>query len=593
MTSPELRQILVATLGHVDHGKTSLLDAIRGTKVQKKEAGAITQHVGASEVPLEIVKEVCAPVLSKMPLQFTVPGLLFIDTPGHEVFANLRRRGGSIADIAMLVVDITKGIEAQTVESLEILREYKVPFVIAANKVDLITGWRPAKEGSSIAESLSQQRPDVQARVDELLYRMVGQLYERKFSGERFDRITDLTKQIIIVPVSARTQEGLPELLLYVAGLAQKYLEQRLRVNREIGGKASILEVKEEKGLGKTLDVILYDGSISTGDTIVFATKSGVASSRVKALLKPAPLQEMRAPTEKFKSVKEVFAASGVKLACEGADEALPGSPLYVARTEEEEAKAKELIGTEVKEIVFESEQNGVTVRADALGSLEAIVKLFSSEGIAVRSAIIGSPNKRDIMEAGSVRSADKGLGVVFAFNVPVEPEILREAEEQGVKVFEENIIYNLVEGYKRWLQEEREREKKEAFQSLTLPARVRVLPGFLFRASSPAIFGIEIEVGSLRKGYELMNEEGVVVGTVKSLQREKESVNEAKRGEQLAVSMPEPMYGRQVFEKQVLYTAISKSDVKLLEEKYKSSLSPEEFELLKEIKKIRGYSLF
>jgi translation initiation factor 5B len=592
MPSAELRQILVATLGHVDHGKTSLLDAIRGTKVQSREAGEITQHVGASEVPIEVVKKVCAPVLSRMPVRFTIPGLLLIDTPGHEVFANLRRRGGSIADIAMLVVDITKGIEAQTVESLEILREYKVPFVIAANKVDLLTGWRPA-EGAAIGESLAAQRPDVQARVDELLYRMVGQLYERKFNGERFDRVTDLTKQVVIVPVSARTREGLPELLLYLSGLAQKYLEERLRVSRDISGKASILEVKEEKGLGKTLDVILYDGSLQTGDTVVFATKTGVAASKVKALLKPAPLQEMRAPTEKFKSVKEVQAASGVKLACDRAEEALPGSPLYVARTEDESAKAQELVAGEVKEIVFESEQTGVIVRADALGSLEAITKLFSAEGIAVRSAIIGSPSKRDVMEASSVREREKGLGALFAFNVPVDAEVRRAAEEVQVKLFEERIIYNLVEGYQRWRQEEREREKREAFTTLTLPARVRVLPGFMFRMSNPAIFGIEVEVGVIRKEYELMNEEGVVVGTLKAIQREKQSVESAKRGEQVAVSMPEPAYGRQVLEKQALYTAVPKEHARTLEEKYASALSPEELELLRQIKKIRGFTVF
>lgn len=592
MSAPELRQILVATLGHVDHGKTSLLDAIRGTKVQSKEAGAITQHVGASEVPIDIVKRVCAPVLSKMPITFTIPGLLFIDTPGHEVFANLRRRGGSIADIAMLVVDVTKGIEAQTLESLEILREYKVPFVIAANKLDLVTGWLPTQD-ASVADSIAKQRPEVQARLDELLYRMVGQLYEKGFNGERFDRITDLTKQVIIVPVSARTGEGLPELLLYLAGLAQKYLEARLRVSRDISGKASILEVKEEKGLGKTLDVILYDGTLSTGDSVVFATKGGVITSKVKALLKPAPLQEMRAPTEKFKSVKEVQAASGVKLACEGAEDALAGSQLYVVRNPEEEARAKEMVAKELKEIVFESEQTGVILHADALGSLEAITKLFSAEGIAVRTATISPPNKRDIMEAASVRGVDRALGVVFAFNVPVEDDVKREAENTGVKLFEEKIIYNLVEGYKRWLQEEKDREKREAFKTLTLPARVRVLPGFMFRASNPAIFGVEIEVGTVRKDYELMNEQGVIVGTLHSIQKDKQTVEEAKRGDQVAVNMPEPTYGRQVVEKQALYTAIPREHVKQLESKYAQSLSAEELELLKEIKKIRGFVMF
>jgi translation initiation factor 5B len=575
----------------VDSGKTSLLDAIRGTKVYASEPGFITQHVGASEVPLEVVQKICKPVLARLPIQLAIPGLLFVDTPGHEVFANLRRRGGSIADIAILVVDVTKGIEAQTVESLDILREYKTPFVIAANKIDLLDGWLSEKN-ASFTESFPKQRRDVQDRLDEKLYSMIGQLYERGFNAERFDRVTDFTKQVLIVPVSAREVEGLPELLMYIAGLAQKYLETRLKVSAEEGGRGSILEVKEERSLGATLDVVLYDGSVKVGDSIVFASASEVIVSKVKALLRPAPLQEMRAPTKPFQNINEAKAAAGVKIACDRAEEALPGSPLLVVPDDKTD-EAVEEVRKELKEILVDTAALGVILKADALGSIEAITKLLGSEKVPVRKALVGNVTKRDVGEAASVREKDRSLGIIFAFNAPIEDDARRLAEESGVKIIEEDIIYNLIEGYRRWNSERIAQERREAFSSLTLPAKIKVLPGYCFHASNPAIFGVEVLVGSLRKGYVMMDEKGVEVGSVKSIQREKQSVEEAKAGDQIAISMDEPTYGRQVFEKQVLLSSPRKEEIEKIEKEYSASLSPEELALLKDIKKIKGYTVF
>ncbi|HII39563.1 TPA: translation initiation factor IF-2, partial [Candidatus Micrarchaeota archaeon] len=576
----------------VDHGKTTLLDAVRKSSVQSREAGAITQHVGASEVPVSVIRERCEKLLGKTKLSLTLPGLLFIDTPGHEAFANLRKRGGSIADIAILVVDINQGIQNQTKEALDILREYKVPFIVAATKVDAMSGWI-ADKNACFSETLSRQRLDVQEHLDKKLYELVGSLYERGFSAERFDRVEDFTKQILIVPVSARTGEGLQELLMYVAGLAQKFLEKRLELHSDQGGKGSILEVREEPGLGKTLDVILYDGSLSEGDTIVFATQSNVATSKVKALLKPKPLDEMRDPRQKFNPVKQVFAASGVKIACEHADEALAGSSIYCVKNAEEEKKLKEALLGEVRKIVVESNELGAVFKADTLGSLEAITKLLASEKISVRRAAIGPVSRHDIVEANGVREKDACKGVVFAFNVPIEEEVRKFAEENRVKIFEEKVIYNLIETYKRWVDEEKTREKKEAFTKLVPPAKIMVLPDSCFRVNHPCVVGVEVMEGTLRKDVELLNAEGVEVGRVQGIQHEKKPLDEAKKGQQIAVSITGPTFGRQVFAKQLLYSNMSKEDMNTIAEKYKQAFSEGEHALISEIKKIKGYSLF
>ncbi|HIH20218.1 TPA: translation initiation factor IF-2 [Candidatus Micrarchaeota archaeon] len=579
-------------MGHVDHGKTSLLDAIRQSGVAKREHGGITQHVGASEVPLDVVQKICGPLLQKFNTELTIPGLLFIDTPGHEAFTNLRKRGGGVADIAVLVIDVTKGIEAQTIEAIEILREYKTPFIIALNKSDALSGWI-SKPGASVSDSLAQQRQDVVNDLDERIYRLIGKLYDFGFQAERFDRVSDMTKQIIVIPCSAKTREGLPELLMFVSGLAQKFLKQRLELHSSIAGKGSILEVREEIGLGKTLDVILYDGTISQGDAIVFATDEGPKVSKVKALLKPKPLDEMRDPREKFSAVKEVVAASGVKISCEYADQALAGSDLVVIGEGESEEQAIEEIKRELLELMVEKEEEGVIVRADTLGSLEAIAKLFAAEKIPLKSASIGNVFRKHVMQASAVKDNDKLLGVIFAFNVEIDDSAKTEAASTGVKIFDEKIIYNLIEGYKQWSDEEKAKDKREAFARVSFPAKIFLMPGHCFRVSGPAVFGVEIIEGRIRKNQGFMDDKGESIGTIRAIQHEKEEIEEAKKGQQVAISMPEPFYGRQIKEKQTLYSDCSKDDIKILEVKYASSLSEEEKALLKEIKKIKGYSRF
>ncbi len=567
----------MCVLGHVDHGKTTILDSVRNTSVQSREAGAITQHIGASEVPAEVIRGFCGEMLEKMKIDLTIPGLLFIDTPGHEAFANLRKRGGSIADIAVLVIDVNQGIQNQTREAISILKERKTPFVIALNKVDSLTGWKSSKNACS---NFSSQHPDVLQRLDEKIYALLGELYEDyAISAERFDRVTDFTKQALIIPCSAKTREGMSELLLFVAGLAQKYLAGRLELH-EGSGKASILEVREEQGLGHTLDVILYDGVLKVGDGIVFASRDGAVESKVKALFKPKPLDEMRDPKQKYAPVKKAFAACGVKVACDSADRALAGSSLLT-----EGEGARESIENELHELSFDREGDGVIVKADALGSLEAITQMLKDKGVPVKAASIGSPSKKDVMEAKAVHERDKLRGAILCFHEKAGEEVRRAAEEAGVHLIEENVIYALVDGYEHWVAGETERERREAFSSLVLPAKLVVLPGCCFRASNPCICGIRVVEGRLKKDVELLNSKGAVIGRVRSIQKEKQSVDEARKGDELAISLAGPSFGRQINENEELFARIPKPHLKKLESKYLQALTEEEKELLAEIK--------
>lgn len=577
------RSPIVVVLGHVDHGKTSLLDAIRGTAITKKEAGQITQMIGTSYVPQKVIKEISKPIAEKINIKLTVPGLLFIDTPGHESFASLRERGGNIADIAILVVDVTQSFQPQTIESIKILKSTKTPFVIAANKIDLITGWKNY-ECSSFFELFSKQPEFVQNRLDEKIYEIAGKISEHGFDSERFDRLTDFTKQVAIIPTSAKTKKGLSELLLLVAGLSQKFLEKKLALHPESPAKGSIIEVDEETGLGATLNVIIYDGVLKEEDEILFVGKQGVKKTKIRALLEPS----IKNSKEKYVRIPQIVAAGGVKISAPGLEDAISGSPLIVVRDYEKEKKE---LASQIKKIIFENQNLGVVIKADSLGSIEAIIKLFKASNLAVKSANIGNVTKNDVLLALSVNAQDKYSGVVFAFNVQILPDAKLMSEESKIPIIHSNIIYKLLEEYEDWKKQEKEKEKKEVLEKITWPCKIKVLQGCFFRMSKPAIFGIEVLIGKLKPDFILMKKNGKILEKIKNIQKEKENVQEIKKGDQAAISLDKVTLNKDVKEGEELLAYISKNELKIWKEK-KSSLSEEEKQVLDEIEKILYLSI-
>ncbi len=578
-----VRQPIVAFLGHVDHGKTTILDMIRSTSVQKREKGAITQHIGASEVPSSVISDIGSALLKKMNITIKVPGLLFIDTPGHEAFTSLRRRGGSIADIAVLVVDAMQGVQKQTVESLNILKEYKTPFVIAMNKIDLVQGWKP-QGTKSIIESLSSQPHDAQQHFEEKFYELIGQLAEHGFNCERFDRISDYTKEVSIIPMSGVTGEGLAELLIVLTGLSQKYLEGSLYIEEDAKGAASIIEVKEETGLGKTLDVILYNGTIKVCDKIAFATSKGHGITHIRVLLRPKPLAEMRDTHEKFDKIDFASAAAGVKIAAPGLEDAIPGSTLYVVDGEDDPLVKQ--VDNEVGSILNISGE-GVLVKADALGSLEAAIRLLADAGVPVGRVGIGNVSRKDIVDASVLGSHNKYHGVILAFNVRVPPEVREYGRHCKIQLFESGVVYALVDEYFNWKRKLQDEEKRNVFDKLQPIGKIRVLPGCCFRTCKPMICGVKVEAGKIRAGAALIDENGSKVGVIKGIQEDRASINEASEGAEVAVSVEGSIFGKDVVEGKILYTYVPRSDGDLYLEKYNKLLSERELALLVHILRI------
>ena len=576
-----IRQPIVCVLGHVDTGKTLLLDKIRKTSVQAREAGGITQHIGASFFPVETLAKICGPLLSKIKGQIRIPGLLVIDTPGHEAFANLRRRGGAVADIAILVIDILKGFEAQTYECIDILKARKTPFMVAANKIDKIPGWKP-KPDSPFILSYKEQDPYVRQSLDEKIYEIIGTFSRLGFRADRFDRIEDFTRTVAIVPVSAKTGEGIPELLTVLIGLTQQYLRARLQTT-EGPAKGTVLEVKEEPGLGVTINAIIYDGVLQRGDLIVVGGKEKPIVTKVRAVLLPKPLDEIRDPRDKFIAAEEVSAAAGVKIAAPELENALAGAPIYAVPSEEELPKYIEAVMEEIERVKISTDIQGVVLKADALGSLEAIVESLKRNNVPIRLADVGDVSKRDVIEASIVKENEPLYGVVLAFNVNILPDAAEEASRRQVRIFQHNIIYHLVDEYLQWAKSEKEAKMREEFQRLIKPGKIKILPGFIFRRAKPAIFGVEVLAGEIRPKYPLIREDGTDIGEIMQIQDKGEAIPRADMGMQVAISMNKPVIGRHIDENDILYVKVPESHVKLLKTKFQELLSPEELQVLDE----------
>jgi translation initiation factor 5B len=582
----ELRQPIVVVLGHVDSGKTSLLDNIRGTAVQAREVGGITQHIGASFLPVETIKEITGPLYAKLAKsESAIPGLLVIDTPGHEVFANLRTRGGSAADIAIVVADVNKGFEAQTIESMDILKKRRVPFVVALNKIDMVAGWRTSTR--FISEDVKRQDVAVQSLLDEKVYSVVGMLSRLGYPSEAFWRVKDFTKEVAIVPVSARTGVGIPELLAVLVGLTQQYMAKKLERHTKDAARGIVLEFNEESGLGPSANIILLDGVLHQGDSIVIGKRDGAISTRIKALLLPKPLDEMRDPRDKFKQVNEVIAAAGLKITSPDLEGVLAGSPVYVYNNRQRKSKEeleglKSLVESEVKNaIVSNTQTSGVILKCDAIGSLEAIVDLLKKANVAIRMTDIGNITRRDVVEAAAVRENDRYLGVLLGFNVKVLEDAQKEAQDRGVKIFNEQLIYNLVRSYTDWVAYQREHEELIMFNELPPICKFQFLKGFIFRRNDPAVFGAEVLVGRLRQKVHVVNEEGKKIGTVHQIQESGKVIEEAAVGMQVAVSIKEPTIGRQINEGDIFYTDLNSRQAKQMLERFNYRLNDSEKEVL------------
>ena len=581
----KIRSPIVSVLGHVDHGKTTLLDYIRGSTIADKEAGGITQHIGATEIPNDTIEEICGNFISRLTIKDLIPGLFFIDTPGHAAFTSLRKRGGALADLAVLIVDINDGFKPQTFEALNILKMYKTPFIVVANKIDMIFGWE-THEGASFKQSFEQQAQSVKQELDTKIYEIVGTLHKEGFQSERFDRVSNFASQISIIPISARSGEGIIEVLAMLLGLAQEYLTEQLEINEDAPAKGTVLEIKEETGLGLTIDSIIYDGVLRTNDEIALMTSSNeVLTTKVRSILRPLPLEEMRDSKKKFQKFDEVVAAAGIKIAAPNLDDVVSGSPL---RELSDNENVEEEILKEIEDITISTEDEGILVKADTLGSLEAIVKLLRELDIPIREADIGDVSRRDIINSSIALNENDTHGAIIAFNVNVHQNSEEDLKNSDVKLFKGDVIYQIIEDYESWIDEIEKAKKKAFYDAIIKPAKFMSLPKLVFRQSKPAIIGIESLSGTVKQGQTLINKNGEYVGVIASMEDKGETLPDIPRGQRVAMAIKDAIVGKHFDEGDELYVDIPEKHYKFIEREFKEKLTEDEFETLYEFVEIK-----
>ena len=564
-----IRQPIVTVAGHVDHGKTTILDNIRKTGVQETEAGGITQKISFTKVPIENIEKRC-PSIKQHNLQF--PGFLFIDTPGHAAFSHLRKRGGSLADIAILLIDINDGIKPQTQEVIEILKLNKTPFIVALNKIDNISGWR--KQSENIKENIEMQSTNVKQQFQEKLLTLMGSLHHHGFNAKPFYEISDFKSQLALIPCSGKTGEGINELIMTLCGLSQKFLTKQLELGEE--PKGVVLEIKKEKTMNYA-EAILYDGTLNSSDQIAIASFDEPIISKIRVL------EEIKPVSSKFQPIKQAVAADGIRMQLINNEEILPGMPFTIFKDNKEEIKKQfqKDIGEKIK-----TQDTGIIIKADSLGSLEALITMLKQEKINIIKAGIGKITKKDIISAQTTAKTNPENAIILGFSTD-EDEDAKEMNKSKIKVITDDVIYKLIENLVEFQKEKRNEIKRERLLGLASICKLKILPQYVFRNSNPAVFGVKVEAGKLKHNIQLIDDGNTQIAKVRDIQENQNKIEQAEQGMEVAMSLPGTNFERQLADTKNLYSDLSEKQFRHFKDN-KDLLTQAEIQTLQKIADVK-----
>ncbi|KAG8906155.1 hypothetical protein FRB99_007469 [Tulasnella sp. 403] len=591
----DLRSPICCILGHVDTGKTKLLDKIRQTNVQEGEAGGITQQIGATYFPVDAIKEKTKVVNTEGNFDYKIPGLLVIDTPGHESFTNLRSRGSSLCNIAILVVDIMHGLEQQTLESIRLLRDRKTPFIVALNKIDRMYGWE-AIPNNSFRDSLAKQRSGVRKEFEKRTQDTIIAFAEQGLNAKLYYENDNPGRIVSLVPTSAISGEGVPDMIMLLVSLTQQRMTDKLMYLSEV--ECTVLEVKVIEGLGTTIDVVLSNGILREGDKIVLCGLNGPIVTQIRALLTPQPLRELRVKSA-YVHHKEVKAALGVKITGPDLEKAIAGSRLLVCGPDDDEEELRDEVMSDLTDLLrfLDKSGRGVSVQASTLGSLEALLDFLNTSKIPVSGINIGPVHKKDIMRASAMLEKAKELACVLCFDVSVDKEAELLAKDMGIRLFQADIIYHLFDAFTAYTNEILEAKRRDAAPQAIWPCRLKTIACFAKR--EPIILGVDIIDGTLRIGTPLCvvktdpatgKKDIINLGKIhgsKSILLVKKSQAGAGVAVKIehAVYEPARMFGRHFDDKDEVISHITRQSIDVLKESFRKDVSPEEWLLIKQLK--------
>ncbi|KAM6439744.1 eukaryotic translation initiation factor 5B [Rhynochetos jubatus] len=589
----KLRAPVICVLGHVDTGKTKILDKLRHTHVQDSEAGGITQQIGATNVPLEAINEQTKMVKNFDRENIKIPGMLIIDTPGHESFSNLRNRGSSLCDIAILVVDIMHGLEPQTIESINLLKSKKCPFIVALNKIDRLYDWKKSPD-TDVAVTLKKQKKNTKDEFEERAKAIIVEFAKQGLNAALFYENKDPRTFVSLVPTSAHTGDGMGSLIALLVELTQTMLTKRLAECQEL--RAQVMEVKALPGMGTTIDVILINGRLKEGDTIIVPGVEGPIVTQIRGLLLPPPMKELRVKNQ-YEKHKEVVAAQGVKILGKDLEKTLAGLPLLVAYKEDEVPVLKDELIHELKQTLnaIKLEEKGVYVQASTLGSLEALLEFLKTSEVPYSGINIGPVHKKDVMKASVMLEHDPQYAVILAFDVRIERDAQEMADSLGVRIFSAEIIYHLFDAFTKYRQDYKKQKQEEFKHIAVFPCKMKILPQFIFNSRDPIVMGVVVEAGQVKQGTPMCvpSKNFVDIGIVTSIEINHKPVEVAKKGQEVCVKIePIPgespkMYGRHFEATDILVSKISRQSIDALKDWFRDEMQKSDWQLIVELKKV------
>uniref|UniRef100_H3AUF4 Eukaryotic translation initiation factor 5B n=1 Tax=Latimeria chalumnae TaxID=7897 RepID=H3AUF4_LATCH len=598
INTEKLRAPVICVLGHVDTGKTKILDKkqkkqLRHTHVQDGEAGGITQQIGATNVPLDAINEQTKMVKNFNKEEIKIPGMLIIDTPGHESFSNLRNRGSSLCDIAILVVDIMHGLEPQTIESINLLKAKKCPFIVALNKVDRLYDWKKSPE-TDVAATLKKQKKNTKDEFEERTKAVIVEFAQQGLNAALFYENKDPRTFVSLVPTSAHTGDGMGNLIGLLVELTQTMLSKRLAYSLEL--RAQVMEVKALPGMGTTIDVILINGCLKEGDTIIVPGVEGPIITQIRGLLLPPPLKELRVKNQ-YEKHKEVWAAQGVKVLGKDLEKTLAGLPLLVAHKDDEIPVLKDELSNELRQTLnaIKLEEKGVYVQASTLGSLEALLEFLRTSSVPYAGINIGPVHRRDVMKASAMLEHDPQYAVILAFDVRIEREAQEMADSLGVRIFSAEIIYHLFDAFTKYRQDYKKQKQDEFKHIAVFPCKLRILPQFIFNSRDPIVAGVSIESGVIKQGTPLCvpGKNFVEIGIVTSIEVNHKQVDSARKGQEVCIKIePIPgespkMCGRHFEATDIIVSKISRQSIDALKDWFRDEMQKSDWQLVMELKKI------
>ena len=588
-----LRAPIVCILGHVDAGKTKILDKLRHSNVQLGEAGGITQQIGATFIPIENIQTHISKISEKFQTKSRIPGILLIDTPGHASFTNLRSRGSSLCDIAVLILNIDKGIEKQSVESLDLLRMRKTPFIVALNQIDRTYNWK-SYPWSGFEDSYRKQKEQQKRLFNEKVEQNQMQFIKNNINTELYYKNTNMKEYVNLVPTSAITGEGLPDLLGLLVYLTDNYLIRQITFKEEV--KCSILEVKVLESVGTTIDVVLVNGTIHVGDKIVIGGLLGPIKTVVKIILLPKPMKEMRVKCE-YDRYDEISGAIGVKIFCQDLENALAGSPLYVYKTEEEAEKYCNEISRDFNSIVqkyLNNKGKGIMVQASTLGSLEAILTFLGEQKVDVAVVGVGNLNKKDVIKLQIKHAEDENVKkedlVVLCFDNKVLPEAQKFADENSIKIFVDDVIYHLFDKFIEFKKQCELERKKDKEKEAIFPCSLKTV--MFINKKDPLIIGVSVTEGVLKIGTPIYCvEKKIPIGVVESIEREKKPINNVRPNDgdvaiRIKVADSSLAAGRHFDENSTYISQITRASIDALKNYFREDMTTDDWKLVIKLKK-------